>query len=218
MISKKHTIHSIKRTIWRGWAICQLWSWYFTHSQLFLHASTPRTEMTPLFSPGFFLVYSVWQHILSGNTNCVLSPLLDGSVSKRASLSKSTQAIFLFLETRGVADVWWFSNPTSRAKAYCSPVHKTYSCIYFIFLDKRILHLTTECDYRAIVTSDHSPLFMKLHIPNIQSTYRPWKFNPLLLSGEEFTTFISSKTELSTSIKGMIKGIFKGPDNSLLCK
>lgn len=156
------------------------------------------TFFTRLFS--CLLCMATHHLILSGNTKCVLSPLLDGSVSRRASLSKSTQAIFLFLETRGVADVWWFSNPTSRAKAYCSPVHKTYSCIYFIFLDKRILHLTTECDYRAIVTSDHSPLFMKLHIPNIQSTYRPWKFNPLLLSEEEFTTLISSEVKLFIDI------------------
>ena len=35
--------------------------------------------------------------------------------------------------------------------------------------------------------SDHGPLIMKKYIPNTQSTYRSWRFNPLLLSEDEFT-------------------------------
>lgn len=104
--------------------------------------------------------------ILGGDINCALSPLLDRSISRRASLSKSAHSIQLFLRTYGVADVWRFRNPTSRAYSYFSPIHKTYSRIDYFFLDKRILHLTKECDYGAMVISDHGPLIMKMYIPN----------------------------------------------------
>lgn len=47
-----------------------------------------------------------------------------------------------------------------------------------------------------MVISDHGPLIMKLCIPNTQSTYRPWWFNPLPLSEDEFTKFISSEIKM----------------------
>lgn len=134
--------------------------------------------------------------ILGGDTNCVLSPFLDRSISKKAPLSKSAHAIQLFLETYGVVDVWRFYNPTSRAYSFYSPVHKTFSRIDHFFIDKRILHSTKNCDYGAIVISDHGPLSMKLQIPNIKQGHRQWRLNPLLLSEEEFNNFIL--TEIKT--------------------
>lgn len=110
--------------------------------------------------------------------------------SSPSPLTKSAQSVILFLETYGVADVWRFRNPTSRAYSSFSPVHKTYSRIDYFFLDKRILHSIVECDYEAIVISDHEPLSMKIRIPDTQPIYRPWQLNALLLSEEEFVNFI----------------------------
>jgi len=45
----------------------------------------------------------------------------------------------------------------------------------------------------AIVISDHGPLSMKILIPDTQPIYRPWRLNALLLSEEEFVSFISSE-------------------------
>lgn len=124
--------------------------------------------------------------------------------------------------------MWRFRNPTSRAYSYFYPVHKTYSRIDYFFLDKRILHLTKECDYGAMVISDHGPLIMKMYIPDTQSTYRAWRFNPLLLSEDEFTKFISSEVSVSRHqpnprdvviyCLGVAKGIFKGSNYFILCK
>jgi len=138
--------------------------------------------------------------ILGGDINCALSPLLDRSVFRSAPLSKSAKAIQLFLKTYGIADVWRFRNPDSRAYSFYSPVHKTYSRIDYFFLDKRILHLTKECDYGAMVISDHGPLSMKMSIPDTQSSYRSWRLNPLLLSEDEFTEFISSEIKIFLDI------------------
>ena len=131
--------------------------------------------------------------ILGGDTNCTLSPVLDRSSSKKASLSKSARSIKVFLKSYDVADVWRFRNPTSREYSFFSPVHKSYSRIDHFFLDKRLLPLVTKCDYKTIVISDHGPLAMEIRIPNIQSIYCPWRLNSLLLSEEAFTKFISSE-------------------------
>lgn len=52
------------------------------------------------------------------------------------------------------------------------------------------------CDYGPIVISDHCPLPMKMRIPVTHFYYRPCRLNPLLLSEEAFTNFISSQNTL----------------------
>lgn len=125
--------------------------------------------------------------ILVGHINCILSPSLDRSSSKKTSLSRSVDTIQLFLKTYG------FHNPNSRAYSFFSPVHQSYSCIDIFFLDKRIISSVNKCDCEAIGISDHGPLIMKIHVPNTQNSYCPWSFNPLLLSEKSFTNFISSE-------------------------
>lgn len=134
--------------------------------------------------------------ILGGDINCVLSPTLDRSSSKKSPLSKSVHTIQLFLKTYGVVDVWRFRNPTARTYSFFYPVHKSYSHIDAFILDKRLLSLVTKCDYVEIVISDHGPQTTKIRIPNTQNSYRPWRFNPLILSEESFTKFISSEIQI----------------------
>lgn len=79
--------------------------------------------------------------ILGGDINCALYPLLDRSISKRASLSKSARSIQLFLRTYGVADVWRLRNPTSRAYSYFSPVHFSWTKEFCILRKNAITEL-----------------------------------------------------------------------------
>ena len=64
----------------------------------------------PMFFNHFFFM-STHNLIIGGDINCVLSSL-DRSTLGRTPLTKSAQAINLFLESYGVADVWRFRNPT----------------------------------------------------------------------------------------------------------
>lgn len=57
-----------------------------------------------------------------------------------------------------------------------------------------------DCDYKAMVISDHSPVFVSIRIPNVCLNYQQWRFNPLLLSDEEFVNFINSEIKLFLSI------------------
>lgn len=153
----------------------------------------PNWDDGAFFTKVFSRIPNIDTHrlILGGDMNCVLSPSLDRSSTKQMAPTKAASTISLFLETYGIADIWRFQNPTSRTYSFFSPVHKTYSRIDYFFVDKNLLPLITECDYHAIVISDHAPLVMILNIPNSHSNYRPWRFNTLLLSDETFVKFVS---------------------------
>lgn len=125
--------------------------------------------------------------------NCTMSPILDCSSSKSTSKSNAATQLQLFLNTNGIADVWRFQNPTARSYSFFSPVHGTYSRIDYFFIDKSLLSLITECEYRPIIISDHAPLSMTLCIPISQANYHPWHLNILLLADENFNKFISSE-------------------------
>lgn len=168
-----------------------LWLRNYTLFQSFSPVFMHQIGTILFFNHFFSLLPNMSTHnlIIGGDINCVLSSL-DRSTLRKTPLTKSAQSINLFLEIYGIADVWRFRNPTSRAYSFFSPVHKTYSRIDCFFLNKRILHSIVECDYEAIVVSDHGPLSMKILVPDTQPIYRPWRLNALLLSEEEFVSFI----------------------------
>ena len=133
------------------------------------------------------------QLILGGDINCVLSCSLDRSTPKTMQPTRSSQVVNQLLKTYGINDVWRFRNPGRRSFSFYSLVHKTFSRIDYFFLDNNLLSLVNKCEYQAIVISDHAPLLMTLNMPSSSSRYRPWRFNTLLLSDDEFVKFISKE-------------------------
>lgn len=138
--------------------------------------------------------------ILGGDFNCALSPVLDRSSPRKVPASKSAHLIQHFLKTYGIADMWRFCNPTTRSYSFFSPVHNSYSQIDYFFVDTNLFSSVTECDYEAIILSDHSPLTLTIHIPTTQPSYCPWRLNPALLSNEAFVNYITSEIESFLSI------------------
>ncbi|KAM7402819.1 hypothetical protein PAMP_018030 [Pampus punctatissimus] len=157
----------------------------------------PNWEDAGFFSNIFSQLPNMDSHhiILGGDMNCVLSPVLDRSSPKVVGDSKSAQTIKAFLQTSGIADVWRFRNPTAKGYSFFSPVHKSFSRIDYFFIDKKLLPNITDCEYQPIVISDHGPLTMTLCIPGVTPSHRPWRLNPLLLSDDNFVTFIRSEIE-----------------------
>ena len=161
----------------------------------------PNWDDSQFFTDVFSRIPNMSSHniIFGGDLNNVLSSL-DRSSQNVHSLSKSASVIRSFLDAYGLADVWRFRNPSSRKYSFFSNVHKTYSRIDYLFLDKKLLPFTTDCDYKAIVISDHSPLTLSLQIPNVNCNYRPWRLNTMLLAEEEFTNYIRSQIDIFVSI------------------
>lgn len=155
----------------------------------------PNWDDSTFFTDFFSRLPNIDTHhlILGGDMNCVLSPTLDRSSPRATTSSKAAQAIKQFLNSYSMTDTWRFRNPTRKSYSFYSPVHKTYSRIDYFFLDNELLSLVRECEYQAIVISDHAPLLLTLCIPTTHTNYRPWRFNTLLLSDAGFIKFISNE-------------------------
>lgn len=67
-------------------------------------------------------------------------------------------------------------------------------------MDKCLLPSVQECNYRSIVISDHAHNKLKINLSTTKPVYRPWRLNPLLLSDERISDFISSQIDLFLEI------------------
>ncbi len=94
-----------------------------------------------------------------------------------------------------MVDVWRFRNPTTQSYSFYSHVHNSYSQVDYFFTDTNLLSSIVECNYEAIIISDHSPLTLTLHIPVTQPIYHPLRLNPTLLLDEAFVNQIASEIE-----------------------
>lgn len=126
--------------------------------------------------------------ILGGNFNCSLFPTLDRSSPNHISPKKSALTIQSFFS---VSELWHFLYPYARQ--YYFHFHHTLSRTDYLFLDNKLLPLVRSCAYNSIVISDHAPLTLELTFPDQPAFHGPWCFNPLLLSDQNFTEFISSQ-------------------------
>lgn len=111
----------------------------------------PNWDNPAFFSNLFSRLPNVASHhlILGVDINCVLSPSLDRSSSKKISLSKSAHTIQLFLKSYGIVDVWRFHNPTSRVVLGDMTIHivgmieKCLSCHFSSIVSNLILSIIT---------------------------------------------------------------------------
>ena len=139
--------------------------------------------------------------ILGGDFNCTLQPALDKSSHRRSkSVSKSSALILSIMESYKLFDPWRHSNPTARQFSFFSPVHLSYSRIDFYLIDHRTISLVTNCQYHAIVISDHSPVQLDMSFPNNPRPQRSWQLDPLLLTNKSFQKLISNEIDLYLEI------------------
>ena len=105
------------------------------------------------------------QLILSRDWNCVLHCSLDRSAVTPRPLSNSAKVINSFIDDYGVVDPWRFKNPTAKTYSFFSPPHQSYSRIDYFLLDRRILSTLNSVEYESMVISDHSPVVLRLCLP-----------------------------------------------------
>lgn len=137
--------------------------------------------------------------ILGGDMNLVMDTMLDRSSTKHFPTSKSAQVLQSYLQSYGAVEAWRFLNPTIKQYSFFSTVHQTYLRIDYFFVDKKILHRVKTCNYGSIVISDHSPLTLEILFPEEPCVYA-WRLNPLLLSDNAFTEYISKQIDFFLKI------------------
>lgn len=124
--------------------------------------------------------------IVAGDMNCVLDTNLDKSFSTTIQQSKSGKFLNTTLKNLNIVDIWRLS-PKGREYSFFSPVHKSYSCIDYFFLDSKLISAVKDSTYHPILISDHSPVTVVLQVADLNyRRQKNWRFNPTLLEDEAF--------------------------------
>lgn len=167
----------------------------FSLPVILVNVYAPNFDDNNFFSKLFSAIptHNNYHLLIGGDFNCCLSTLLDRSSPRPQPLSKSAKVINDFCIQMGLSDIWRFHHPNKKAFSFFSRVHHTYTRIDYFLVDNRLTGSTHSCQYHTISISDHGALSFQLNLAN---TFRPayhWKINPLLLSDDDFTDFITSQ-------------------------
>ena len=85
---------------------------------------------------------------------------------------------------------------TSRKYSFFSAPHHSYSRIDYLLLDEQLIPLLQSIEYETIVISDHCPVMMAISFPDNIAPQQTWRFNPCLLSNQDFVDYISNHIDL----------------------
>lgn len=85
----------------------------------------------------------------------------------------------------GKVDVWKELNPTKRDYTFCSARHKSYSRLDLFLFPQDHLSSIISCDIGPILIPDHSPVNLRLSLPQQSNSTKQWRFNASLLTDLE---------------------------------
>lgn len=138
--------------------------------------------------------------IMGGDFNFCMNPIMDRSSSRFSVLSNSASLVQSFLTDYGASDIWRFLHPREKEYSFYSHVHHTYSRIDYLFIDNKLIQYVQSCDYKTILISDHAPLVLTVTLPQVGGARKHWRFNSLLLSDEDFVSFLSNQITMFLDI------------------
>ena len=135
--------------------------------------------------------------IFGGDVNMALNSQRDTTSRKRTQTSQVKMFKGL-LEEAGLMDIWRDLHPLERSYSHYSASHGVYARLDYIFIYNNDRHRIQECNIGAMDVSDHSPIYLKLHLDS-----RPrktiWRLNTGLLNN------IMVAEEIKTEIKSYIE-------------
>lgn len=117
--------------------------------------------------------------ICGGDWNTQLQCRLDSSnTSKRPS--PNARVIKGMLSELGMINVWRELNPTARQYTFYSASHRVHSRIDYFFTSNLDRHRLRECSIGIRDVSDHSPVYLTLHL-DIKKKNTYWRLNTSIL-------------------------------------
>lgn len=122
--------------------------------------------------------------IVAGDFNCHMDSNLDKS-STTLSNPNASKTLRLASADIGLVDVWRELNPTRKDYTFYSARHKSYSRLDLFFLPQDHLSSIVSCDIGPILISDHSPVYLRLSLPQQTNQNKQWRFNASLLTDRE---------------------------------
>ncbi|OCT91749.1 hypothetical protein XELAEV_18014814mg [Xenopus laevis] len=133
--------------------------------------------------------------IIGGDLNTPLDPHIDCSSGKASLPYKRIKQIKSQLQLAHVIDTRRIANPTTKDFTHFSHSHNTYNRIDYIFLSHNFLDNMKEATTENISWTDHSPVILRLEIPNPYPKKYSWKINDSLLKIPEILENIISSTK-----------------------
>lgn len=118
--------------------------------------------------------------ICGGDLNIQLQPKLDSSnLHKR----RNRNSVYMrkMLREFGVIDIWRDLHPTEKHFTYYSPCHAEYSRLDYFFISAADRHRISKCKIGVRDVSDHSGVYLSLHLNNERKNTL-WRLNTSLLN------------------------------------
>lgn len=122
--------------------------------------------------------------IIAGDFSCCLDSNLDTSSSIISNPNASTTLRLASMDI-GMVAVWRELNPTKRDYTFYSARHKSYSRLDLFLFPQDHLSSIISCDIGPILISDHSPVYLRLALPQQSNSTKQWRFNASLLTDLE---------------------------------
>lgn len=131
--------------------------------------------------------------VCGGDFNMVLNNKKDSTSHKRNQTSQG-KMFKRCLEEAGLMDIWRDLHPLEQNYTYYSASHTAYSRIDFFFIHSNDRHRVQECTIGPMDVSDHSAIYLTLHLDS-----RPrktiWRLNTGLLNNKLTTEQIKAEIE-----------------------
>lgn len=149
--------------------------------------------------------------IIGGDLNCHLSPAIDKSPPGRQGHSLHARFVDAFCEDAGYTDVWRAQHHTDREYTFFSSAAQSFTRIDYFLLPRSLLCSVIGYSIGPIIISDHAAVFLEYKLSHPLTRTRYWKFNPLVLTDEKFTSnfrdefkFFFSTNSSSTSDSSLL--------------
>ena len=131
--------------------------------------------------------------ICGGDWNAQLHPTLDSSNPTKKINSESLY-IKKMIKRIGLIDVWRDLHPSAKQFTFFSHPHAVYSRIDYFFIFRADRHRVLDCSIGVRDVSDHSGVYLKLHL-EVQPKNTIWRLNTTLLNDNQFEEFIKKETK-----------------------
>ena len=132
--------------------------------------------------------------ICGGDFNIRLNPRLDSS-NKKSDLKAISKKVNALMKEVGIIDVWRELYPSGRDFTHFSSPHAVYSRLDYFFTFGKDFHRIRQCNIGPITLSDHSPIYMSIHLDN-EPRSLPWRLNSNLLNNSQIKEKIRKEIKI----------------------
>ncbi len=129
--------------------------------------------------------------ICGGDWNSQMQPKLDSSNTLKKLTPRARVTKKLLMEL-GLIDLWRVLHPTDKQFTFYSASQVTYSRIYNFFVHNSDRHRLTDCKIGARDISDHSPVYLTMHLDNKKKDSL-WRLNTIILNDNACKEYIQKE-------------------------